>query len=67
MPSKVDVRNNLAIQLLPVVLGGALQNETLTDALEDRAVKAAFSIADKVLDKLDASIETVKRPGLITP
>jgi len=66
MPSRTNVRNSLAIQLLPVVLGGALQNEALTVELEDKAVKAAFSIADKALDKLDSSIETVKRPGIIT-
>ena len=67
MPSRTDVRNSLAIQLLPVVLGGALQNEALTEELENKAVKAAFSIADKALDKLDSSIETVsKRPGIIT-
>lgn len=67
MPSKMDVRNSLAVQLLPVIVGGALQKESLSAELEDRVVKSAFSIADKVLDKLDSSIEVAKRPSLVTP
>ena len=67
MPSKMDVRNQLAIQLLPVLTGGALQTESLTDALEDRLIKSAFAMADKVIDKLDASVEIVKKPSLVVP